>query len=265
MYRTEQKTKPELKIINALIKNPELEQYKMPKETKLSYRTILRTLKPMENEGFVNKPRTEQSKKGGKEKKIYSIKFKGTLTYLNSITPQTKDYLIKDRICYSLEKANTIIMENLKPLTLDTITNSLENLGNQIDFPIFKQINWLIEHYGIDVLRAIVSAASLTIDRDKSPSLKNIKKSLISSGEKTENIELTLKNFRWLEEDFLREAFEEEFALQLSTLKGIGDLHNDALEQLIAKLISRIEKRNQSSLAPLKKLAQTLNRVNQTQ
>ena len=258
MVQTEQKIKPELKIINALIKNKELEQYKMPKETKLSYRTILRTLKPMENENLVNKPRTERSKKGGKEKKIYTIKFKGTLTYLNSLTPQTKDYLVKDKIYYSLEKANKIIVQNLEPLTLETITRSLENIGNQIDFPIFKQINWLIEHYGIDVFRAIVSAASLTIDRDKSPNLNNIKKSLMISGEKTENIELTLKNFRWLEEDFLREAFEEEFALLLSTLRGYGDLHNDTLERLFAKLISKIEHKNQSTLAPLKELVQTL-------
>ena len=40
------------------------------------------------------------------------------------------------------------------------------------------------------------------------------------SGEKTKNIELTLKDFRWIEEAFLREAFKEEFALQLSTLRG---------------------------------------------
>jgi len=258
LHQTEQKIKPELKIINALIKNKELEQYKMPKETKLSYRTILRTLKPMENEGFVNEPRTERSKKGGKEKKIYTLKFKGTLTYLNSITPQPEDYLIKDRICYSLEKTNKIIIENLKPLTLDTILNSLENLGNQIDFPIFKQINWLKEHYGLDVFRAIVLAASSTIDKDKLPNLNKIKKNLIASGEKAKNIELTLKDFQWLEEDFLRETFTEELALQLPILKGKGDLHNDTLEQLFTKLISKIEKKNQMTIAPLKQFIQTL-------
>jgi hypothetical protein len=197
----------------------------------------------MENEGFVNEPRTERSKKGGKEKKIYALKFKGTLTYLNSITPQPEEYLIKDRIYYSLEKTNKIIIENLKPLTLDTITSSLENIGNQIDFPIFKQINWLIEHYGLDVFRAIVLAANSTMDKNKLPNLNKIKKNMIASGDKTQDIELTLKDFQWLEEDFLRETFTEEFAFQLPILKGKGNLQNDTLEQLLAKLISKIEKK----------------------
>ena len=56
LTQTQETIKPELKIIKALIKNPELGQYKMPKETNLSYRTILRTLKPIENESLVNKP-----------------------------------------------------------------------------------------------------------------------------------------------------------------------------------------------------------------
>lgn len=173
--------------------------------------------------------------------------------------------MVKDRICYSLEKNNKIIVENLEPLTLDIVTSSLENLGNQIAFPIFEQISWLMEHYGIDVFRELISAARSTMDRDKSPSLNNVKKSLIVSGEKSEDIELTLKSFRRLEEDFLREAFEEEFALLLSTLRGYGDLHNDTLERLFAKLISKIEHRNQRTLAPLKELVQTLNGPNQIQ
>ena len=138
------------------------------------------------------------------------------------------------------------------------MTSSLENLGNQIAFPIFEQISWLIEHYGIDVFRELVSAARSTMDRDKAPSLNNIKKSLIKSGEKTEDIELTLKSFQRLNEGFLREAFEEEFALLLSTLRGNGDLHNETLERLFAKLVLKIEHRNQSTLAPLKALALAL-------
>ena len=81
---------------------------------------------------------------------------------------------------------------------------------------------------------------------------------MIHSGDKTEEIELTLKNFRRLEEDFLRETFEKEFGYQLSSLKGMGDLHNDTLEKLVSKIIIKIEEENQSTLAPLKALEQTL-------
>ncbi len=93
---------------------------------------------------------------------------------------------------------------------------------------------------------------------DKLPNLNWVKKSMIDSGDKAEEIELTLKNFRRLEEDFLREAFEKEFGYQLSSLKGTGDLHNDNLEKLFAKLVARIEKENQRALSPLKELVQTL-------
>ena len=259
MEPTEETIKPELKIIKALIKNPELGQYKMPKETKLSYRTILRTLKPLENEGIIKQTRTEPSKKGGKEKKIYCLTFKGTLTYLNSITPQANDYLLKDNIYhYSPNKANEIITTKIQPMKLNTLAVFLENCGKQQDIPIFKQINWLKEHYGLDVFRAIVLAAGSTMDRDKLPNLNRVKKSMIVSEDKAKEIELTLKSFRELEEDFLREAFEKEFCHQLSALKGTGDLHNENLEMLFAKLVARIERENQRALSPLKELVQTL-------
>ena len=73
--------------MNAFVANTELKQYKMPKETGLSYRTVLRTLKPLESQGFIKLVRAEPSKKGGKESKIYSLTLKGSLTYLSSIAP----------------------------------------------------------------------------------------------------------------------------------------------------------------------------------
>ena len=101
-------------------------------------------------------------------------------------------------------------------------------------------------------------AASSTMEKDKLPNLNWVKTSMIASGDKPKNIELTLKDFRWLEENFLREAFEKEFGYQLSSLKGTGDLHNDNLEKLFAKLVARIERENQRALSPLKELVQTL-------
>jgi hypothetical protein len=257
--RTKQTIKPETKIIKALIKNPELQQYQMPKQTDISYRTILRTLKPMEIENLIKQIRTEPSKKGGKEKKIYSLTFKGALTYLNSLTPKPEDYFVKDNIySYSHTKANEIIMKNNQPLTPQALASFIENLGNQADFQIFKQIKWLQEHFELDVFRAIVKAATKALDKDKLPSLNQIKESMLSSGDKTEDIELTLKDFRHLEDNSLREEFTEAFAHELSSIKGNGNLHNDTLEQLITKIISRIEKRNQETISPLKQLAQTL-------
>ena len=263
MVQTRTTTEPQLQIIKALIKNPELGQYKMPKETKLSYRTILRTLKPLENEGIIKQIRTEPSKKGGKEKKIYSLTFKGTLIYLKSITPQLDDYLTEDNIIhYTLSKANEIIIKKIQPLKLNNVETFLENFGKQQNLPIFTHISWLREHYGIEAFRAIVFAASLTLGRAKAPNLNWVKKALIEKGDKAEEVELTLKSFRGLDEGFLREAFEEEFGKQLTHLRGTGDLRNDDLGQIFAKVVARIERQNQGALLPLKGLVQTLKQPN---
>ena len=60
----------------------------MPKETGVSYRTVLRTLKPLESQGFIKLVRIEPSKKGGKESKIYSLTLKGSLK-------QTMDFITR--------------------------------------------------------------------------------------------------------------------------------------------------------------------------
>ncbi len=83
MARTKQTIPPEIAILNVLSKNQEVEQYKLPKETGLSYRTILRMLTPLEESWYISLVRTEPSKKGGKEKKIFSIDLEG-LIYLLS-------------------------------------------------------------------------------------------------------------------------------------------------------------------------------------
>jgi hypothetical protein len=42
----------------------------------------------------------------------------------------------------------------------------------------------------------------------------------------------------------------------------MGDLHNDTLEKLVSKIIIEIEEENQSTIAPLKALEQTLSKLN---
>ena len=75
--RTKTTIRPELKILRVLAEHKEFEQYKLPKETDFSYRTILRYLKPMEKTKWIRLVRTEASEKGGKEKKIYTLTLKG--------------------------------------------------------------------------------------------------------------------------------------------------------------------------------------------
>ena len=75
---------PKLKSREPLLKMKNLKQYKMPNETGLSYRTVLRTLKPLESQGFIKLVRLSLQVKGGKENKIYALTLKGVITCLNS-------------------------------------------------------------------------------------------------------------------------------------------------------------------------------------
>lgn len=70
-----------LKIIELLALHKEYPQYGMKKQTGLSYRTILRHLKPLEKRGYIKLIRREPCKKGGKESKIYALTAKGLLNY----------------------------------------------------------------------------------------------------------------------------------------------------------------------------------------
>ena len=84
MSRTKTTISPELRILAVLAASKEMEQYKLPKETGLSYRTVLRTLKTLESEPVtqIRLLRTEPSEKGGKERKIYTITLPGLLRIL---------------------------------------------------------------------------------------------------------------------------------------------------------------------------------------
>jgi len=85
-YIKKPKNNTESSILNILAHNKEFEQYKLDKTLKISYRTILRKLETMEkNFGIIKLARTEPSKKGGKDKKIYAITLKGLWLYLSEI------------------------------------------------------------------------------------------------------------------------------------------------------------------------------------
>ena len=230
----------------------------MPKETGVSYRTVLRTLKPFESQGFIKLVRIEPSKKGGKESKIYSLTLKGSLTYLSSISPKSVDFETNDGFHYSLEKTNELIEKKIQPYKLKDIICFLKALGYQLDFPVFKEIDWLEEHYGKDIFRAIITAARDATARDKLPNVDGVRKIMIDhEGKSPMEADITIKEFLTLETITLRDIFTEAFAFQLSFLQGEGNLHNENLQRIFAKVATEIEQKNQSTLAPLKQLVET--------
>lgn len=259
MSRTKTLIKPEIKVERAFVKNANLKQYKMPNETGLSYRTVLRTLKPLESRGFIKLVKIEPSSKGGKENKIYALTLKGVFSCLNSFTPEQCDFEVNGGFHYSLDKANEVIKSKIKPYNLNDIINFLKVSGTDLDFPIFREIHWLHEHFREDIFRAIMNAASQAIARDKLPNVDGVRNIMINQENKSpEETEVTIKEFLNIETLTLRDIFTEAFAFQLSFLQGKGDLHNESIQRIFAKVAAEIEQRNQSTLYPLKQLVETL-------
>ena len=251
--------KPEIQVLRAYVRNKELNQYRIAKETRLSYRTILRTLRPMESQGYIRFVRTEPSSRGSIDSKIYSLSFKGTVACLNSYKPSTNDFEVNGKIQYSLDTVNAIIKDKIQPYNLLDIANMLKNVGKDLNFPIFEQIDWLKEHYGEDVFRAIIFASGVAVERDKLPNMVGVRDIMLKHQHKSSaETESTLQGFLNLETWALRDSFTEAFVFQLLHLHGKGSLHNKNLYSIIAKVVTEIEQRNQSTLIPLKRLVESL-------
>ena len=132
--RTKTTVKPEIKILRVLAHHREFEQYNLPKETNISYRTILRFLKPMEKADLIRLVRTEPSEKGGKDRKIYETTFSGLI---RAIKP------IAEKYDYAEEKVKKEIEE-----TVDQIMAIHKG-----KFPlIFGKWNFFRENNVIDII-----------------------------------------------------------------------------------------------------------------
>jgi len=118
-----------------LATNKEFEQYNLPKATGLSYRTILRKLEPMEKSGLIKLVRTEPSEKGGKEKKIYAITFRGLWFYfpeLVTVKPYGKKQIEKiastfPEMLLTFKKWNLFVEAGIKDQMMDILVAGLRD------------------------------------------------------------------------------------------------------------------------------------------
>ena len=97
---------PQKKILLTLAIHKEFEQYKMGEKTGFNYRTILRNLKPLEKMKMINH-RKEPSAKGGKDKKIYKLTFKGLMHILPMPKPWKDEKILKKVITTHSDKLLT--------------------------------------------------------------------------------------------------------------------------------------------------------------
>jgi DNA-binding PadR family transcriptional regulator len=90
-YRSSEKTITNLLTIIA--ENKEYAQYDMKKAIGKNYRTILRYLPKLESCNLIQLSRTENSKKKGKDKKIYVITLLGIIELLKTKERRSKDFI----------------------------------------------------------------------------------------------------------------------------------------------------------------------------
>lgn len=87
-----------LKILKMLAQKRECAQYDMPKLIGKDYHTCLRHLRELENDGLVKLVRVEPAKKGGKDRKIYTLTLYGLLVALFSLLeekPEPHEKMVK--------------------------------------------------------------------------------------------------------------------------------------------------------------------------
>jgi DNA-binding PadR family transcriptional regulator len=89
-YRSSEKTI--INLLTAIAENKEFAQYDMKKAIGKDYRTVLRYLPKLESCRLVQLYRTENSKKKGKDRKIYTITLLGIIELLKAKAGDTKDF-----------------------------------------------------------------------------------------------------------------------------------------------------------------------------
>jgi DNA-binding PadR family transcriptional regulator len=90
-YRSSEKTI--INLLSTIAENKEYAQYDMKKAIGKNYRTILRYLPKLESCNLIQLSRTENSKKKGKDRKIYIITLLGIIELLKTKEPRSKDFV----------------------------------------------------------------------------------------------------------------------------------------------------------------------------
>jgi len=140
----------QIKIIDLLATHQDFPQYQMEKATNLTYKTIIENLKLLEQKKYVKVIRTEPSKKGGKEKKFFSITLEGLIFFLyssaHSLTEKDFDSIATvhpDLLPLIFGKWSFFAVHNLKHQLIENIKDFLENdylpAPQYFDKPITKE------------------------------------------------------------------------------------------------------------------------------
>ena len=146
------------KILKKLAESGKLNKWDIQKKTKIRYPQVSENVSILEKKALIQRV-GEKKTKNGLPSPIYGLTFKGIMSYLSVVElkqlPSTgnrgesKEELIKRYI-----KCRKELKEQLK-----TIREFLNNIGKDLDYQIFAQIEWLLNTYGTPALYIILESA----------------------------------------------------------------------------------------------------------
>lgn len=135
MSRIKKGTDPQIKILQVLSKSKEFEQYRLPKETGFSYRTIFYEIQKLEDSKEIKFVKSETSAKRGKKKRVYAITKEGLFrVLLHGITQDELKTIAKchyDKLRI-FKKFSIFESVGLSEKLHENLTNLLHNLRSLI-------------------------------------------------------------------------------------------------------------------------------------
>jgi hypothetical protein len=139
------KLKNPKKILNALAAAP-MTKWELSQKTEMEYPRVHEAISLLEKNRYVTVLNTLRSQRG-RDMKLYGYTFKGVIAYLASIPNAEKQ----------------------PRQELEKLTKTLETYGEILDYALFKEVRWLINHYGSHILEALVDTAKLVEDLQPFP------------------------------------------------------------------------------------------------
>ena len=133
----------------------------------LSHGTIHFCLNKLHQDGCLTL--FNDSKENQRKKKLFQLTFRGVILYLNTLHLDPLNNvealkLFKNTSLEDIWKAQEQFQEQFIVEHLDefeNLTHVLEDCGKRIDYPLFKEIPWLVNHFGHSVLYDILYSAQV--------------------------------------------------------------------------------------------------------
>lgn len=145
-------------VLKQIAESGKTNKWEIQKKIRLPYPRVCEAAKILEKKGLVARI-GQKPAKNKLPSPLYGLTFKGAITYLS-----LEDLKQPIRIGYSEEpiedfKRRVIRSEAEYVKELRKLRDFLKNVGGELDYEIFKQIDWLLENYGTPVLSIIKSLA----------------------------------------------------------------------------------------------------------